>query len=619
LNFTPGLSIETENGPYSGGDVITGGPVYFIENGARLASFTKPFAVDAVGSRIDLVYELSEKRGSQTISTIVPGAWLADPQRVYPITIDPTLSSSTFNVTEVVALAGGRSSIASPEYNMTLNFGEPSIGQSANSTPSPATGFIAQLGFFYTAYDITAPLIGTPTLSVSSPTKEDSNIQVNSTWSDNLAVSSCEVTLSGATSGAYAMTLYNSTVGYSTGTASKTISSLNDGTTNFQVHCHDTSGNIGTSTTTSLTVDSTPPTVTFVSPTPPNSATFNNRTITINATATDTANSISSCTLEFGGANESMNLIGSGTSVVCTKTKVSATDGAFTYKVFADDSLGNTGVSESRTITFSTALVVFNVSIEDDVTTPLDQIDLVANGTRTIYGTATVNSGVGISDFNGNTPTSRFRYTADTGVECSNNYNNCYVNSSCVYTDVINDTTQRLECTFTLQYNAVSSTGLGWKFNVTAKDTSDRMTSGTDTTDINKLLAIEIPTSIDFGAMTPGTTSGENNLTVTNYGNVQLDMLMNGTDMGCSIAGTIPVGSLHYNCTDYGQEYDKMTALTTTLSDSTVPCSGFNLGKSTDITGTLIAPSKPVPWRLNVPTGTRGTCSGTILFVAIAG
>ena len=100
--------------------------------------------------------------------------------------------------------------------------------------------------------------------------------------------------------------------------------------------------------TTIITTDNTGPTVTYVSPTPASSSRQTNNQVTINVTVTDT-NSIDACTLEWNGANESMTRVGSGTSVSCYATKATTDGSSYTFRVYANDSLGNIGSETQRT------------------------------------------------------------------------------------------------------------------------------------------------------------------------------------------------------------------------------------------------------------------------------
>jgi hypothetical protein len=100
--------------------------------------------------------------------------------------------------------------------------------------------------------------------------------------------------------------------------------------------------------TTIITADNSGPTVTYVSPTPASSSRQTNNQVTINVTVTDT-NGVDACILEWNGANESMTRVGSGTSVSCNITKVTTDGSSYSFRVYANDSLGNIGAESQRT------------------------------------------------------------------------------------------------------------------------------------------------------------------------------------------------------------------------------------------------------------------------------
>lgn len=106
--------------------------------------------------------------------------------------------------------------------------------------------------------------------------------------------------------------------------------------------------------------------ITFVSPTPADGSTITKDYVFINTTITDN-DGISTAILEWNGVNETMS--GSGTNFYINKTGLS--NSVYTYKVYANDSLGNWNVSETRTVTVNKSTITCDL----------------------FYGTATENSG----------------------------------------------------------------------------------------------------------------------------------------------------------------------------------------------------------------------------------
>jgi hypothetical protein len=207
---------------------------------------------------------------------------------------------------------------------------------------------------------------------------------------------------------------------------------------------------------------------------------------------------------------------------------------------------------------------------------------------------------------------------------CTGDNNWCYTNNSCDWLAVKNSTAQYVECGFDMWFNAVNTSNSSWICNLTVADSDGMSGAGNDTTDINTLLAVGTsPSTLPFGVMKVGDTSANDlNTTMQNYGNVRIDMQLNGTNMACigGGGGTIAVSSLHYNCTDYGQAYTAMTALTGTPSDSAAACSGFNLQKNiTATTQSPLVPTQDLPWKIKIPLGVGGNCSSIIWFTAVFG
>ena len=91
-------------------------------------------------------------------------------------------------------------------------------------------------------------------------------------------------------------------------------------------------------------------TINFTNPTPNHDSRQINNTVTINVTVTS-PNNVDTCTLEWQGANESMTRVGSGTSVTCNKTKTTTDGTTYTYKVWANNSVGGIGNSTTRNFT----------------------------------------------------------------------------------------------------------------------------------------------------------------------------------------------------------------------------------------------------------------------------
>ncbi|HLC65315.1 MAG TPA: NEW3 domain-containing protein, partial [Candidatus Nanoarchaeia archaeon] len=130
-----------------------------------------------------------------------------------------------------------------------------------------------------------------------------------------------------------------------------TKAGLSDGTYSFKVFSNDSANNFGYTELRTAKVDSTPPVITYVNPTPADLSNQSSNTVTINVTSIDALLPVSNCTLEWSGVNESMTLNGTGRSVYCLSTKTSLADATFRFKVFSNDTLNNMAVTAARNVT----------------------------------------------------------------------------------------------------------------------------------------------------------------------------------------------------------------------------------------------------------------------------
>lgn len=118
--------------------------------------------------------------------------------------------------------------------------------------------------------------------------------------------------------------------------------------------------------------------------------------------------------------------------------------------------------------------------------------------------------------------------------------------------------------------------------------------------------------TLDFGAsLDPDTTSGTVDLGVENYGNVQIDIQLNGSDLDhATESASIAVGNVAYS---HASDMSDPGTLTT----SAVTNSTFDLGFGSGTTKSLY-------WQLTVPSGSdqwipSGTYSGTVTVSAVKG
>ena len=146
-------------------------------------------------------------------------------------------------------------------------------------------------------------------------------------------------------------------------------------TVNINIRAPDSSLVATASFSVSPTTDTTPPVITFVPPTPDNASTVNTNWVYINTSITDPSN-ISTCILQWNTINYTMNKIGTGSNVICWYNVTNLSNGQYTYKVYANDSLGNMGNSSLRTVTISTISWLYVELSQPSTTIEIDNLNI---------------------------------------------------------------------------------------------------------------------------------------------------------------------------------------------------------------------------------------------------
>lgn len=175
-----------------------------------------------------------------------------------------------------------------------------------------------------------------PLLTLVSPTLPSGTSQ-NKSWafinvSSNEPLSSCLLNFSGY----YSMSELNSTVFYFNRTG------LTTGTYAYSVECNDTSGNNASTESRSLIVDVTPPTLTWVSPTP-DGETLNQTWVYLNMTASET---LLGASVYFNETWYAMAWNG----VSWWKNITDLANGTYYFNASGNDTLWNTGNSDTRSV-----------------------------------------------------------------------------------------------------------------------------------------------------------------------------------------------------------------------------------------------------------------------------
>ncbi|MCB9798935.1 hypothetical protein H6758_04390 [Candidatus Nomurabacteria bacterium] len=280
-----------------------------------------------------------------------------------------------------------------------------------------------------------------------------------------------------------------------------------------------------------------------------------------------------------------------------------------TVRSQADDTTSSATVGNAAPTVSSVVINEDGGAGDDDSITP------TAGSTKTVYIKGTVtdtngcqtieNASVGIG--------MRFHDEDENGETCDTDNENCYYANNGTYGGCSIDESsctdsQDTNLTFTCQIAAQFYVNADdWVASIWAYDgTVSSSVFSTQTTTIETCNALSVGTEssgiLDFGTISPGSSSGTVTSTITNKCNTTINAKYSGTLMSCS-SGYIATSSLHYVLSDPGFSYASGKALTETASTI-----AHNLAKRTE----SAASTDDAYWKINGDTGAGGTCSGTI-------
>lgn len=273
---------------------------------------------------------------------------------------------------------------------------------------------------------------------------------------------------------------------------------------------------------------------------------------------------------------------------------------------------------------------VLNVSLNDDI-----PVTLTPNATTTVMCQALV------QDWNNDTDIYLVNATLyDTSVatwDSVDDNNDHYSNSSCAidldtqgaFGKEEDDWHALANCSFEVEYYANPG---DWNCSVYVEDLTNRSGRGEGAGSIDELLAVGLPESINYGIVNSTEVSEEQNVSVSNMGNVALNLTLDGYSnpldkddgyaMNCS-KGSYKFIDVEYEkfnltqanpivsgLTEFDSLYENLTSVVAP------PVREFNLMPRTDDFDSLSA-DKPTYWRIYVPKGVAGTCEGFIEFGAV--
>jgi hypothetical protein len=282
----------------------------------------------------------------------------------------------------------------------------------------------------------------------------------------------------------------------------------------------------------------------------------------------------------------------------------------WTLECTANDGTDSSSQKNSTKITIVASNSPPNITsifVDDGTFAPAGEIDLSPGDIKVVLCNGTADDPDGFSDISA---VSAVFYASGNGTlpTYPEDNNTLYKNSSCTLSAGYSTTKKNFNCSFSLFYYAQNGT---WTCNATVNDTKSENASAITSSTVNNLIAFNISSlEINYGNLAPGGASASSVVYyITNFGNTRIDLSLNGTNMSCA-SGFIIATAQHYNVTGTDQAYAQMRAL---------PFSSF-LASDFDLDKKITADSnRTTYWRIQVPVGVKGKCTGNISLSAQLG
>ena len=289
----------------------------------------------------------------------------------------------------------------------------------------------------------------------------------------------------------------------------------------------------------------------------------------------------------------------------------------------ANLTISGAGFQIAENLTLNSPIKFNYTLVDDDFLSPFGEIDLLAGSYKEVLC-----EGV-IFDFDGegeivNASAGLFDQ-ANSFYEDIDDNNFHYTNSSCFLNiSYGNENEAYYTCGFRMQYYANSET---WNCTVSVFDNLTVGSFGSNTTFVNPLLAIEVPNSVDFGEINVSEVSNEQIINVTNFGNVILNLSLEGyavsqednLSMNCSSGyANISVYYMKYNLTDSNPGFLTLPSFESLYYNltSTRLVRKFDLNYRQNDLVTYTNEINSTYWRIYAPSGIAGSCNGNIIFGA---
>jgi hypothetical protein len=268
---------------------------------------------------------------------------------------------------------------------------------------------------------------------------------------------------------------------------------------------------------------------------------------------------------------------------------------------------------------------ILNMSIEDYQSS----VTLTANSTKVVRCIGVLRDFDGDDDLT-NVYAEFFHNTGGSFSDADDN-NTHYTNSSCNISYDFNSYLEHTDdiylalanCSYQVEY--YTDPGI-WNCTMVVNDTMNWTDTSSDTITINELLAVGLPSTMNYGLVNATYVSDENSTTVINYGNVALNLTLSGYAVieGDGYAMNCTQGNIK-NITVENIKYNLTTPNAGAISLSETQDFYLNLSQDPVVKKYLLDYNQndtendaqnSTYWRIYVPTGVAGSCTGNIVFGA---
>jgi len=388
------------------------------------------------------------------------------------------------------------------------------------------------------------------------------------------------------------------------GTPSTFQLSLANGRYDWSVRCFDnaTPAQNSSSAERRLTVDSAPPSLSLLSPA---NATLSGNSVVTFRYSFDDLSLLANCSLYLDGT---LNATRSGDDVNWPtgtgEFVVSVGNGFWRWNITCTDIHGYAGWSDTRNFTQAA-----NEPPSITITGLPSIVTPVQGGNVTVWCNATIDDPQGQLTIQNVTA---YLHRSDWPYTHPDETSGHLTGAGCTSTG-LNSTAIEYDCSFSLQYYARS---MNWTCTYAATDEQGALGLGTRQFFIEPLYAFSLsPPGIAYGAVAAGNVSGEQSVLVTNQGNAELDLGLDGyaLTVGDGLAlvcdlGNTTIGDERYALTS-GQPWSLMAALT----GQAVQVDDFNLPPKND----SFAGTASLYWRVRLGVPSKGNCSGYVTFTGL--